>query len=180
MMFNANTDRTHRAEMARCLIIGCGCRGLALAGALRERGHAVRGTTRDPARTAALLDAGVEPVIADPDRVATLVPAFAQVGVACVLLGSATGPPDAVRALHETRLEMLLEKMVDTTLRGLVYECAGTVAAEVLREGAARVQRECARWGLPYALLDADPSDPTAWTDAAADAVDQVLLGAAG
>ena len=163
--------------MARCLIIGCGCRGQALAAALHERGHAVRGTTRDPARAASLQAAGVEPFVADPDRVATLVPAFAQVGVACVLLGSAAGSDEAVAALHSTRLEMLLEKMVDTTLRGMVYECAGSVDCEVLAAGAALVQRSCARWGLPYALLDADPDDPTAWTTAAAGAVDGVLLG---
>ena len=165
--------------MARCLLIGCGCRGIALAGALRERGHAVRGTTRDPARAAALRTAGVEPVVADPDRVATLVPAFAQAGVACVLLGSADGTAESISALHTTRLEMLLEKMVDTTLRGLVYECVGTVDAGVLAEGAARVERSCEKWGLPYALLAADPADPTAWTAAAADAIDQVLLGGA-
>ena len=166
--------------MARCLIIGCGCRGSALAQVLRERGHAVRGTTRDPDRVAALRTSGIEPVVADPDRVATLVPAFAAVGVACVLLGSATGSEEAVTALHTTRLEMLLEKMVDTTLRGLVYECAGSAPAEVLAEGAGRVQRSCAKWGLPYALLGADPDDVAAWTVAAADAVDQVLLGGAG
>jgi nucleoside-diphosphate-sugar epimerase len=158
--------------VARCLIIGCGCRGLALAAVLQQRG-----TTRQPGRAAALEAAGVEPVVADPDRVATLVPAFAQVGVACVLLGSATGTAEAVAALHATRLEMLLEKMVDTTLRGLVYESAGTVGREILGEGAARVQRECARWGLPYALLGADPAQLPEWTAAAADAVDQVLLG---
>ncbi len=166
--------------MARCLIIACGCRGTALAAVLRERGHAVRGTTRDPARAAALQEAGVEPVVADPDRVATLVPAFAQVGVACVLLGSAGGTAQALSELHTTRLEMLLEKMVDTTLRGLVYECAGSVGGDVLAEGAARVERSCAKWGLPFALLAADPADPAAWTAAAADAVDQVLLGGAG
>jgi nucleoside-diphosphate-sugar epimerase len=150
-----------------------------LAGALRERGHAVRGTTRDTSRVDALQRAGVEPVVADPDRVSTLVPAFAQVGVACVLLGSAEGGAQAVSELHTTRLEMLLEKMVDTTLRGLVYECAGTVDGDVLAEGAARVERSCAKWGLPYALLAADPADVPVWTAAAADAVDQVLLGGA-
>lgn len=163
--------------MARCLIIGCGCRGRSLAAALRERGHAVRGTTRDPARLGQLERAGVEGFVADPDRVATLVPTFAQVGVACVLLGSAIGTAEQVSALHSTRLEMLLEKMVDTTLRGLVYERAGDVEPAVLAAGAARVERACARWGLPYALLDAAPGDWPAWTTAAADAVDRVLLG---
>lgn len=163
--------------MARCLIIGCGCRGRSLAAALRERGHTVRGTTRDPARSDQLERAGVEPFVADPDRVATLVPAFAQVGVACVLLGSATGTGEQLAALHSVRLEMLLEKMVDTTLRGVVYECAGDVDDEVLAAGAALVRRGCARWGLPYALLDATPGDWSEWTAAAAEAVDGVLLG---
>ena len=163
--------------MARCLIIGCGCRGRALAAALQERGHAVRGTTRDPAQVAPLRAAGVEPFVADPDRVATLVPAFAQAGVACVLLGSATGSPEAIRALHSTRLDMLLEKMVDTTLRGVVYESTGSVGSEILGQGAALLERSCARWGLPCALLEAAPGDWPAWTAAAADAVDRVLMG---
>jgi hypothetical protein len=151
-----------------------------LAGALRERGHTVRGTTRDPARIADLAAAGVEPVLADPDRVSTLVPAFAQAGVACVLLGSASGTTEALSSLHSTRLEMLLEKMVDTTLRGVVYESAGSAGEELLAYGAARVERECARWGLPHALLDADPGDPVSWTAAAAEAVERVLLGHTG
>jgi uncharacterized protein YbjT (DUF2867 family) len=148
-----------------------------LAAELRGRGHAVRGTSRDRARAAQLAEVGVEGFVADPDRVATLVPAFAQVGVACVLLGSAGGGAGGVAALHSTRLEMLLEKMVDTTLRGVVYECAGTVDGEILAAGAALVERSCARWGLPYALLDAAPGDWPEWTAAAADAVDRVLLG---
>ena len=47
--------------MARVLIVGCGCRGRALAADLRGAGHAVRGTTRDPGRTAAIAAAGAEP-----------------------------------------------------------------------------------------------------------------------
>ena len=44
-------DARWRAEpVARVLIVGCGCRGQALARELRAAGHAVRGTTRDPAR----------------------------------------------------------------------------------------------------------------------------------
>jgi nucleoside-diphosphate-sugar epimerase len=164
--------------LARCLIIGCGCRGRGLAQELRERGHAVRGTTRDRAHAAQIEAAGVEPFVGDPDRVATLIPAFAHVGVTCVLLGSATGSAQSLAALHSTRLDMLLEKLVDTTSRGVVYECAGTVDAEVLASGAELIARSCARWRLPYALLDADPAVPAAWRAAAVQAVDQVLLGA--
>lgn len=162
--------------MARCLIVGCGCRGLALAGALRERGHAVRGTTRDPARVAALQAAGVEPFVGDPDRVGTIFPAFAHIGVTCVLLGSATGSSVALTALHSTRLDMLLEKLIDTTSRGVVYEAVGTVGPELLAVGAERVRWWCERSLIPFALLRAAPDEPAAWTAAAADAVDRVLL----
>ena len=165
--------------MARCLIIAAGCRGLELTRALRERGHAVRATSRNPARAQEIRDAGAEPFIGDPDRVATIWPAFAQVGVTCVLLGSATGTPDALRALHSTRLDMLMEKMIDTTSRGVVYEMTGTVDDEVLAGGAERVRWWAARSLIPYALLDAPTEDHVTWTSTAADAVDGVLLSRA-
>jgi hypothetical protein len=165
--------------MARCLIIAAGCRGLELTRALRGRGHTVRATSRNPARSQAIRDAGAEPFIGDPDRVATIWPAFAHVGVTCILLGSATGTPEALRALHSTRLDMLMEKMIDTTSRGVVYEMAGTVDAEVLAGGAERVRWWSARSLIPYALLDTPTDDPPTWTWAAADAVDDVLLSRA-
>ncbi|MGI8506682.1 MAG: hypothetical protein ACR2MK_07720 [Solirubrobacteraceae bacterium] len=161
--------------MARCLIIGCGCRGLSLTRELRNRGHAVRGTTRHAARRAEIEAAGAEPFVGDPDRVATLGPALDHVGVACVLLGSATGPREQLEALHGTRLEMLLERMLDTTIRGVVYEHAGTVAPEVLQAGVARVRHACERSLIPYVLLSADPGNYQAWPDAASAAVQQLL-----
>lgn len=163
--------------MARCLIVGCGCRGLALTRSLRERGHAVRATTREPDRRAEIEAAGAEAFIGDPDRVATLWPAFAHAGVACLLLGSATGTPDRIAALHSTRLDMLLEKMRDTTVRGIVYETVGSVDPRVLATGAERVRWACDRSLIPYLMLDADPRDHAAWPEAAADAVERILLG---
>ena len=64
--------------MARVLIVGCGCRG-ALASALLADGHAVRGTTRDQRRIAAIEESGADGVVADPDRLGTLMPALAGV-----------------------------------------------------------------------------------------------------
>jgi Trk K+ transport system NAD-binding subunit len=68
--------------MARCLIIGCGCRGQSLARELVARGHAVRATTRDPGRVDAVAATGAEPIVGDPDRVGTLAPALEHVTAA--------------------------------------------------------------------------------------------------
>jgi len=162
--------------VARCLIIGCGCRGLALTAALRSDGHAVRATTRDPARAAELEAAGAEPFVGDPDRVQTISRALDHVGVLCVLLGSATGTADRLRALHTTRLAMLLEKTLDTTVHGVVYEAVGTVDPAVLSAGAGVVAAACDRSLIPYVLLSADPREHEAWTAAAAGAVRRALL----
>jgi len=147
-----------------------------LARALRERGHAVRGTTRSPERAEAIAAAGAEPFVGDPDRVSTLVPALAQVGVVCLLLGSATGTDEQLAALHSTRLDMLLEKMLDTTVRGVVYESLGTVDERLLAVGCQRVRHACERSLVPYVMLDASPDDAGHWTDAAVVAVERALL----
>jgi nucleoside-diphosphate-sugar epimerase len=163
--------------VARCLIVGCGCRGLELAAVLHAAGHAVRGTTRDAARRAELEAAGVEPYLGDPDLVGTLAPAVAHVGVVCVLLGSATGTAEALAALHGTRLDMLLERMLDTTVRGVVYQAAGSVEPALLSTGAERVRHSCERSLIPYGLLTADPTTDAGWVTEAAQAVESALLG---
>ena len=117
--------------MARVLIVGCGCRGRELATALLERGHAVRGTTRRPEALAEIEAAGAEAVLADPDRLATLSEQLDGVSVLCWLLGSASA-----EALHAERLGSLLEHLVDTPVRGVVYERSGVVPS-----GAALVER---------------------------------------
>jgi uncharacterized protein YbjT (DUF2867 family) len=163
--------------LARCLIIGCGCRGRLLAGELVARGHAVRGTTRRAEGVVAIEAVGAEAFVGDPDVVGTLTPAFEQVTVACVLLASASGPPERLAALHGTRLEMLLTKLVDTTVRGVVYEAAGNVDPAVLDSGAALVSERCEDARIPYALLRAEPADLRAWMAAALGAVDSALAG---
>ena len=74
-------------------------------------------------------------MIGDPDVVATLAGSLEHVSVACVLLGSAVGSPDQLGALHGTRLEMLLTRMLDTTVRGIVYEAVGSVDRSAPRGG---------------------------------------------
>jgi len=137
----------------------------------------VRGTTRDPSRLSAIEAAGAEGVVGDPDRVGTLVRAFEHVGVAYVLLGSAIGTPAELEALHGSRLEMLLTRMLDTTVRAVVYEARGSVDAAVLEGGAALVREHCEDSRIPYALLRADPAESHAWMLAATAAVDSSLDG---
>lgn len=161
--------------MARCLIIGCGCRGQLLTRRLRAQGHVVRGTTRSADRVAAIEAAGAQAHVGDPDRLATMTPAYAHVSLAYVLLGSATGAPEAVEALHGVRLESLLWKMLDTTVHAIVYESVGSVDPALLAAGSEKVRSLCEGSRIPYALLDADPGEPERWMNAAARLPDAVL-----
>ncbi len=140
-------------------------------------GHVVRGTTRNGARVETISAAGVEPHLGDPDRVATLAPALEHVTVACILLGSAAGPHDRIAALHGTRLKMLITRMLDTTVHGIVYEAAGSVGDDVLRSGARYVVAACEGSRIPYALLGGDPTDHDQWLTEAHRAVSVVLGG---
>jgi nucleoside-diphosphate-sugar epimerase len=163
--------------MARVLIIGCGCRGQALARDLRAAGHAVRGTTRDPARAAAIAAVGAEPYVGDPDRVATLMEALTGVTILCWLLGAATGEAERVAALHDGRLRMLWEKLVDTPVRGVVHEAAGPLAPAVLARGRAVALAAHETWQIPLELLETDPTDHERWRRDAGSAIDRLIGG---
>jgi uncharacterized protein YbjT (DUF2867 family) len=140
---------------------------------LMDAGHPVRGTTRDPARIAELESAGIEPAVGDPYRLATLLPHIANTSALVWLMGSATG--DDVEALHRTRLQTTLERLVDSPVRGMVYEAAGTLPPSLLREGAAAVRKAAVTWQMPNVIVEQDPSDHGAWTAAMKAAVEQVI-----
>jgi uncharacterized protein YbjT (DUF2867 family) len=161
--------------MARILIVGCGCRGQALARELVAAGHAVRGTTRDPRRIPEIEAAGAEPYVGDPDRIATLMDALQATTVVCWLMGSATGDPEKVRELHGGRLRMLTEKVVDTPVRGLLYEAAGSVPFAWRQQGELIARAARATWNIPVEVLEADPADRDAWLADARGAVARLL-----
>jgi hypothetical protein len=154
-------------------MVGGGCRGLQLARTLVADGHAVRAVTRSDARRAAIEAAGCECWIGDPDRIGTLRYALDNVTVLLWLLGTASGPN--VADLHGPRLRMMLDKTTDTTVRGVLYEAAGTVGPAALEAGAAELARAQALNEIPGALLEADPCDPGAWVPAARAAIDHLL-----
>jgi hypothetical protein len=161
--------------MARLLVVGGGCRALALARDLRPDGHALRLTTRTKARRAEIEAAGAECVIADPDVVGTLRYALDNVTLLLWLLGTAGGDAEDVAALHDSRWEMMLQRTIDTTVRGVVYEAAGTADAAALRRGRDVGERMARENEIPLRMLEADPADVGAWLADAHEAVRSLL-----
>jgi len=138
--------------VARALIVGCGYRGRQLGEKLLAEGWAVRGTSRRQEGLEAIEAAGIEAVLADPDRPGTILELVNDVAVLVLLLGSAAGTEEELMAIHGPRLERLMEHLVETPVRGVLYE--GTEAgAEVVR-AASRT------WRIPAATLSPSLSQP--------------------
>jgi uncharacterized protein YbjT (DUF2867 family) len=158
------------------MIVGGGCRGRELARQMMGEGHAVRVTTRTEEGRAAIEAAGAECWIGTPDRLATLRGALDSVTILCWLLGSATGSPEELAALHSTRLELFLTQTIDTTVRGFLYEACGTsTPADELAAGEQIVRRLTERNSIPVSFLRGDPEDQSAWVAEAAAAVSGLL-----
>jgi predicted dinucleotide-binding enzyme len=159
----------------RVLLIGGGCRGRALARELVAEGHAVRAVTRTEAGRAAIEAAGAECWIGDPDVVGTLRYALESVTIVVWALGTARGSPAGVAALHGPRLEMMLSKVIDTTVRGVVYEAAGTIDPQAFATGIAELERMGRLNEIPHVVVDADPTDQGTWVAAVRGAIGQAI-----
>lgn len=151
--------------MARALIVGCGCSGRALGSELLEEGWAVRGTSRDAEGLAAIEAAGIEPARADPEQPGTVLELVDDVAVLIWLVGSATGDAEKVAAIHGPRLESLLARLVETPVRGFVYEGAGTVDAKLLAGGAELVRNAERTWHIPVTVTETPRSGGPAWVE---------------
>jgi hypothetical protein len=141
-----------------------------LARALRREGWLVRGTTRDTDRLAAIEAAGAEAALADPDRLETILDHIGDVTTIYWLLASATGRPEAAAALHTERLEGLLARIVDSPVRGFVYEATGSMDRRSLDAGAGIVRAAAERWRIPVEVVDERPDDRQRWLAAMLDA----------
>lgn len=108
-------------------------------------GWAVRGTSRREEGLAAIEAAGIEPAFADPDRPGTILEMVGDVAVLVLLLGSVTGSDEEVAAIHGPRLERLMEHLVETPVRGVVYE--GTEAGSEVVRAAGRT------WRIPVEVV---------------------------
>jgi len=136
--------------MARALIVGCGCRGRELGERLLAEGWAVRGTSRRDKGVAAIEAAGIEPAMADPDRPGTILELVNDVAILVLLLGSVSGSGEELAAIHGPRLERLMEHLVETPVRGVLYE--GTKGGAGLVEAAGRT------WRIPVRTISASLS----------------------
>jgi len=131
--------------LARALIVDCGCRGRELGERLLAEGWAVRGTSRREEGLGAIEAAGIEPALADPDRPGTILELVSDVAVLVLLLGSVTGSDEESEAIHGPRLERLMEHLVETPVRGVVYE--GTEAGREVVRAAGRT------WRIPVEVV---------------------------
>jgi nucleoside-diphosphate-sugar epimerase len=160
--------------MARALIVGCGCRGRELGGELRAMGWRVRGTSREQAGLLEIEAVGLEPAQADPDRPGTILDLCGDVAVVVWLLGSASGEPEAISAIHGPRLERLLEKLVESPVRGFAYEAAGSVDAGELEAGRRIVERAAETWRIRVGMLTGE-RDEAGWAARSAEVVAGLL-----
>jgi uncharacterized protein YbjT (DUF2867 family) len=142
---------------------------------LLAQGWAVRGTSRHEEGLAAIEAAGIEPALADPDRVGTVLELVGDVAALFHLLGSAAGGDEAVAAIHGPRLERLMEKLVDTPVRGVVYEAAGSVDRGLLEEGAEIVRSAGMTWRIPCEIVTVEPNRPDRWASQMTGASERLL-----
>jgi hypothetical protein len=117
-------------------------RALALARALVPEGHAVRAVTPDEAFRPVIEAAGAECWIGDPDVIGTLRYALESATLLLWLLGDDPRPE-----LHGDRLAMMLERTIDTTVRGIVYEAGPP-------EGVATMERVAGYNEIPYRVVE--------------------------
>jgi glycine/D-amino acid oxidase-like deaminating enzyme len=172
--------------VARILIVGGGCRGRRLARELAEEGHAIRVTTRERSGCAAIEAAGAECWTGTPERLGTLRGALDGVAVACWLLASATGPAEELRELHTSRLEAFTGQLIDTTVRGFVYEAGGGAIGarpvveeeEGLAVAGERVARGIAeRNAIPLEVIRTNAREPSEWLAEARGVISRLLAG---
>ena len=113
--------------------------------------------------------------MADPDRPGSVLELVGDVTVVHWLLGSALGEPELIAAIHGPRLEAMLARMVDTPVRGFLYEAGGSVRRRYLERGVELAEVASARWRIPVQIVAVDPADHQAWLGAMLGATSRLL-----
>jgi hypothetical protein len=154
--------------VARALIVGCGCLGTELGRKLADDGWAARGTSRTDEGADRIESAGIEGVVADPDRIGTVLEHVSDVAVVAWALGGASGSSAA--NVNGPRLERMLERLVDTPVRGFVLDLpAGAPHARMLVEAASTT------WRIPSRVVDVPRADNERWVGTMAEAANGLV-----
>jgi hypothetical protein len=151
--------------MARALIVACGCRGRLAGKRLLAEGWQVRGTSRSEDGLVAIREAGIEPALANPLHPDTVLELVGDVTIVLWLLGSAIGPPEELSAIHGSRLERFMERLIETPVRGFVYEMKGTVNPILLEHGNEVIEAAGDTWRVGVSSVFVDPRDPHDWAE---------------
>jgi hypothetical protein len=125
----------------------------------------VRGTSRREEGLAPIEAAGIEAVLADPAQPSTVLDLVGDVTVVAWMLGSAQGSDAELAAIHGPRLDRMMEKLVETPVRGFVYEAGGSVDPILLARGQEAVDAAAETWNIPLGTLLVDPNDHATWAD---------------
>jgi len=157
--------------VARILIVGGGCRGRRRASERVGAGDVLRITARREDQRGAIEASGAECWIATPARIGTLRAALEGVTIACWLLAGASGAAEDLRALHGSRLELFMRQMIDTTVRGFIYEASipgaqtggSAVPPGVLGEGARIARTMGSRNAIPVAVIEGSATGAEGW-----------------
>lgn len=175
MMASANF-RSIISAMARLLIIGgTSHRALTLTKELTSQGYAVRAVTRNSENRQVLEEVGAEYWLGDPNIIGTIRDALDHVTVLCWLLGNAVGSPDHIEALHGSRLRMMLERSIDTTVRGFIYEANGNVPAQTFAQGCKEIERARTVHGIPCKTITADLCEQAVWQEQVKRSLNSIL-----
>ncbi|HEV2982689.1 MAG TPA: hypothetical protein VGX51_14765 [Solirubrobacteraceae bacterium] len=162
--------------MARILIVGGGCRGRLLAGELVALGHAVRVTTRSETRRTEIERTGAECWVGTPARLSTLRGALDGVTVACWMLARVSGEREELRALHGSRLESFVRQVIDTTVRGFIYDASPhALERQLLQAGSQIVESMAGFNAIPARVIVSVRDDDGSWIASAYTAVEELL-----
>ena len=162
--------------VARIVIVGGGCRGRRLAGELRASGHAVRITTRSEARRAEIERTGAECWIGTPARLSTLRGALDGATLACWMLARPSGRPDELQALHGRLLEGFMRQIIDTTVRGFIYDASPQAPERRALEGGTEIVESLGGFNaIPVKVLAPARDDGESWIASARSAVEELL-----
>ncbi len=143
--------------------------------ALQDLGHVVRGTSRSQENLKHVADVGIEPAAADPVRLSQIMEHIEDVAVVVWLMGDARGDESGVSILHGAILEHMLRKLVDTQVRGFVYESSGRVNVGLIEKGREHVEYANRTWHIPVSFIDQSHDDAGRWLTEALQSVDSLL-----